>query len=127
MPNGSWPLIGPGAAPGPPCASARAPGGGRRQERPGTVGAGVSCWFAHPSLLTGVGRQYQGARIYREGWWTSWPRNGRAEVDQRPHRMPLRLLPPQFVPMSPEQERQAVAALADLLLDYWTRHLAERG
>jgi hypothetical protein len=44
-----------------------------------------------------------------------------------PHRLPLRLLPPQFVPMSPGQERRAVAALADLLLDYWTRHLAERG
>jgi len=29
--------------------------------------------------------------------------------------------------MSPEQERQAVAALADLLLDYWNRHLAEHG
>ena len=41
--------------------------------------------------------------------------------------MPLRLLPPQFVPMSAGQERQAVAALADLLLDYWTRHHAERG
>ena len=55
------------------------------------------------------------------------PVNGGTQDGPASHRRPLRVLPPQFVPMSPEQERQAVAALADLLLDYWNRHLAEHG
>jgi hypothetical protein len=37
------------------------------------------------------------------------------------HATPLRLLPPSTVPLDPEQERQAVRALADLLADWWRR------
>ena len=34
---------------------------------------------------------------------------------------PLTVLPPSFVPMTAEQEQQAVHALADLLADWWDR------
>jgi len=33
----------------------------------------------------------------------------------------LVVLPPRFVPMTAEQEQQAVRALADLLADWWNR------